>query len=127
MNAWLRLALGVAVLVALTLVVLWLMGIPHRRAVVTATVRAVVQLTIVALALRGVFAAPLTVVAVIAIMLAVAVWTTSRRLDRLSGARSAVAIACVVATAVSVGIIVGLPVLDRSLRDLVAVSGIIAG
>jgi putative ABC transport system permease protein len=126
-GSWERLGIGVAVLLAVTLVVLGAAGIAHRRSVLTATVRAAAQLTIVALALRGVFAAPLAVIAVIGVMLFVAIWTASRRLANLDGARVAVTLACVTGTAVSVGIIVGLPVLDRSLRDLVAVAGIIVG
>ena len=127
MSVWVRLAVGVAVLVAITLAVLWAARIPHRRAVIIASVRAAVQLAVVALALRGVFAAPITVVAVVAVMLSVAVWTASQRLKNLEGARSAVALACFAGAAISVGIVVGLPVLDRSLRDLVAVAGIIVG
>jgi putative ABC transport system permease protein len=126
-NGWERLAVGGTVLLVVTLGVLGVAGIAHRRSVITATVRAAVQLTIVALALRGVFAAPLSVIAVVGVMLFVAIWTASRRLANLDGARVAVTLACVAGTAVSVGIIVGLPVLDRSLRDLVAVSGIIVG
>jgi len=45
-----------------------------------ASVRAAIQLTIVAAALRGVFAAPVAVIAVIAVMFGLATWTSARRL-----------------------------------------------
>lgn len=127
MNVWVRLSVGAVVLIGITLGVLWMARIPHRRAVIVASVRAAVQLAVVALALRGVFAAPIAVIGVVAVMLGVAIWTASQRLKHLEGARSAVALACIAGATVSVGIIVGLPVLDRSLRDLVAVAGIVVG
>jgi putative ABC transport system permease protein len=58
-------------------------------------------------------------------MVSVAIWTARRRLDQLSGAIQAVTLACLTGAVVSIGIIVGLPVLDRSTRDLVALSGIV--
>jgi putative ABC transport system permease protein len=126
-NVWIRLVVGTALLVTITLGVLGAARIPHRKAVLIASSRAAIQLAVVALALRGVFAAPTAVVAVVAVMLSVAVWTASQRLKHLAGARSAVALACFAGAAISVGIIVGLPVLGRTLRDLVAVAGIIIG
>jgi putative ABC transport system permease protein len=126
-NDWARLAVGVVVLSGLTVGVLFVAKVPQGRAVIVATLRAALQLAIVALALRGVFAAPIAVIGVLAVMVSVAIWTASRRLDQLPGAFRAVALACLAGATVSIGIIVGLPVLDRSTRDLVAVSGIIVG
>jgi putative ABC transport system permease protein len=127
MNDWARLAVGVVVLSGLTVGVLFVAKVPQGQAVIVATLRAALQLAVVALALRGVFAAPIAVIGVLAVMVSVAIWTASRRLDQLPGALRAVAIACLTGATVSIGIIVGLPVLDRSTRDLVAVSGIIVG
>jgi putative ABC transport system permease protein len=82
---------------------------------------------VVALALRGVFAAPGFVVLVLAVMFGVATWTAGRRLRGLSGAQWAVVVACGAGAVVTIGLICGLPILDRSARTLVAVSGIVVG
>src|SRR4051794_21993692 len=60
-------------------------------------------------------------------MFGVATWTAARRLRGMAGAARAVAIACGAGAAVTIGLICGLPVLDRSVRTLVAVSGIVIG
>lgn len=126
-EVYVRLAVGLVVLVAISGVVLTVAGVPQRRGVVVAVLRACVQLTIVALALRGVFAAPLAVVGVVGIMFGVACWTAARRLRSLEGAGRAVTIACAAGAAVAIGVIVGLPTLSRDVRTLVAVSGIVLG
>ncbi|MFT4264121.1 MAG: ABC transporter permease [Nocardioides sp.] len=118
---------GLVLLLSLTLAALTFAGVAHRRAVLGASVRACVQLTVVALALRGVFAAPVAVIAVIAVMLGVAVWTAARRLGGGAGLLRVVAVAVLAGSVVSVGVIVGLPTLSRDTRTLVAVSGIVIG
>ena len=123
----LRLGLALLALIAIACAVLWWAGIAQRRAVVTASVRAAVQLTVVAAALRGVFAAPILVVAVIAVMFSVAVWTAGRRLAEHPHATGSVAVACAAGAIVVVTIIVGLPALSRDVRTLVAVAGIVLG
>ena len=127
MDAWLRLVVGCIVLAGIAVGTLRVARIGHARMVVIASVRAAVQLAVVAAALRGVFAEPLAVVAVVAIMFGVACWTAARRLRVLADAASAVVFACGTGAAVSIGLIVGVPILDRNVRDLVAVSGIIIG
>jgi putative ABC transport system permease protein len=127
MSEQVRLALGLVVLLAIALTVLGVARITQRRAVLVASARALVQLTVVALALRGVFSAPAFVVAVLAVMFGVAVWTAGRRLRELPGAAVAVVVACGCGAVLTVGLICGLPVLDRSVRTLVAVSGIVVG
>ncbi|MCW2497768.1 ABC transporter permease [Jatrophihabitans sp.] len=127
MNADVRLAIGLVVLLAIALTTLTIAGVAQRRAVLTASVRAAVQLTLVAAALRGVFAAPVTVVAAVAVMFSVAVWTASRRLAELPGAARAVLIGCGAGAGVTIAIVVGLPTLTRDVRTLVAVSGIVIG
>jgi putative ABC transport system permease protein len=57
----------------------------------------------------------------------VAVWTAGRRLRGLAGSQWAVLAACGAGAAVTIGLICGLPILDRSVRTLVAVSGIVVG
>ena len=127
MSADVRLAIGLIALLAIGLTALTLAGVAQRRAVLTAALRAVVQLTIVAAALRGVFAAPVTVIAAVAVMFGVATWTAARRLRGLEGAGRAVVISCAAGAGVTIAIIVGLPTLTRDVRTLVAVSGIVIG
>ena len=127
MSEWVRVALGLLILLAIALTVLTVARVGQRRAVLLASGRAVVQLAVVALALRGVFSAPVFVVLVLAVMFGVAVWTAGRRLRELPGSAMAVVVACGCGAAVTVGLIVGLPILDRSVRTLVAVSGIVVG
>ncbi len=127
MNADLRLAIGLVVLVAIALTALTIAGVAQRRSVVIASVRAVVQLAIVALALRGVFAAPVAVIGVVALMFGVATWTAARRLRVHAGAARAVVLSCGAGAAIAISVVVGLPTLTRDVRTLVAVSGIVMG
>src|SRR3954468_15463763 len=99
-----RLAVGLVVLAAIAVAALTLAGVHRRRAVLTASGRAVVQLTVVALALRGVFAAPGFVVLALAVMFGVATWTAARRLRGFDGAGRAVVLACGLGAAVTVGL-----------------------
>src|SRR3954453_20028797 len=127
MGEWVRVGLGLVVLLAIAVTVLSIARVGQRRAVLIASGRAVVQLTVLALALRGVFSAPPFVVLVLAVMFGVAVWTAGRRLRDLPGSAVAVTIAIGSGAVVTAGLIVGLPILDRSVRTLVAVSGIVVG
>lgn len=127
MSPWLRIAVGLAVLLTVAVVALTVAGVRAQRAVVTASLRAVIQLALVALALRGVFAAPATSAAVVAVMFGVVVWTAGRRLNAHRGAMAAVVAACGAGAIISIGVIVGLPTLTRDVRTLVAVSGIVLG
>jgi putative ABC transport system permease protein len=127
MAQWLRLAIGVTVLVAVTLGVLSWAAVAQRRAVLVAAARAVVQLAFVAAVLRGVFQAPATVIAVLAVMFSVATWTAARRLKERPGALRAVLLSCAAGSGFTIAFIVGLPVLSRDVRTLVAVSGIVFG
>jgi putative ABC transport system permease protein len=126
-SADLRLVLGLLILLAVAVGALGLAGVWHRRAVVTAALRAAVQLAIVAAALRGVFAAPLAVIPVIAVMFSVATWTSARRLRAHRGAARAVVLACGCGAVVAIGVVLGVPMLERNLRTLVAVAGIVIG
>src|SRR5664279_5632971 len=94
-------------------VVLQIAGVAHVRSVIVASGRAIVQLTIVALALRGVFAAPIAVIAVVTVMFGVAVWTAGCRLRGHEHAMRSVLLACGVGAVVTIAIIVGLPTLTR--------------
>ncbi|HEY7008783.1 MAG TPA: ABC transporter permease [Jatrophihabitantaceae bacterium] len=127
MTADIRLAIGLVALLTIAVVVLTVAGVPHRRDALIASARAVVQLAVVAAALRGVFAAPVAVIGVIAVMFSVATWTAGRRLRPRAGAMRAVVFACAAGAGVAIAIIVGLPTLSRDVRTLVAVSGIVFG
>jgi putative ABC transport system permease protein len=127
LSPWARLVIGTIILVGISVAVLTAAGVAQRRAVVTASARAGIQLAVVAAALRGVFVAPAAAIAVIVVMFGVATWTATRRLATLAGAARAVLTSCAAGATVSIGLIVGLPVLDRGVRDLVAVSGIVFG
>ncbi len=127
MTADLRLAAGLLALMVIACLALRLAGVAHQRAVVVASVRAAAQLALVAAALRGVFAAPLAVIAVLAVMFSVATWTAGRRISMHAGALRAAVLSCAAGASVAVGLIVGLPTLSRDVRTLVAVSGIVLG
>ena len=127
MTDYLRLGIGVVVLVVIAVGVLTWAGIGQRRAVLTASARAVVQLAFVASVLRGVFLRPVLVIVVVAVMFSVATWTAGRRLRVHEHAVVAVVLSCAAGSAVTIGLVVGVPVLSRDVRTLVAVSGIVFG
>ena len=127
MTANIRLAVGLILLIVIAVSVLGVSGIAQRRAVLVASARAALQLAFVAAVLRGVFAAPATVVLVVAVMFGIAVWTAGRRLVAHPGALRAVLFSCGLGAGVVIALIVGLPVLSRDVRTLVAVSGIVFG
>ncbi|SBW18081.1 ABC transporter permease [Protofrankia symbiont of Coriaria ruscifolia] len=95
--------------------------------VVTAVARAVAQLALVGLALRGVFAAPAAAVAVLIAMLGAAALTATSRLKTFPRAGSAVLTSCVAGGAVTLGIVFAVPIIDPSTRYLIALSGSIFG
>ena len=127
MTSDLQLAVGLLALMLIACLALRLAGVAQLRAVITASVRAVGQLALVAAALRGVFAAPPAVIAVLAVMFSVATWTAGRRLSMHHRAIRATVLSCAAGATVAIGIIVGLPTLSRDVRTLVAVSGIVLG
>jgi putative ABC transport system permease protein len=90
-------------------------------------IRAAVQLSIVALLLRGILAVPWTVAAFVLLMLVTASWTSGRRIRGLwHGRRIAVAGVLSGAT-VALVLVFGLRLVDPDVRDLVAVAGIVIG
>jgi putative ABC transport system permease protein len=123
----LRLGIGLIVLVSLAVGVLALGRVQYGRSVITASIRAAVQLAFVAAALRGVFAAPALTIVVLAVMFGVATYTAASRLKTMPGAGRAVVISCAAGSGAVIGIICGAGVLDQSVRVLVAVSGIVFG
>jgi putative ABC transport system permease protein len=124
---WVRLAVGLAALLAIAIGVSYAGRLGRHRDLLVASLRAVLQLAFVAAALRGVFAAPVTSIAVVAAMFTVATWTAARRLRGSEGALAAVMLSCGAGASVVIAIIVALPTLDRNVRNFVAVSGIVLG
>jgi putative ABC transport system permease protein len=123
-----RLAIGVLLMLAIAIGVGHSARLNISRDLIVASVRAALQLAVVAAALRGVFAAPATSALVVGLMFSVAVWTVISRLGRRDPlVRRAVLAACAAGATVSITVIVALPTLDRDVRTLVAVSGIVIG
>ena len=92
-----------------------------------AILRAVVQLTAVAILLRGILAVPWTVLAFVVLMLSTASWTAAGRLAELwHGRRTAVA-GVLLGAVVTLVVIFALRLVDFQVRYVVAVGGIIIG
>jgi putative ABC transport system permease protein len=90
-------------------------------------VRAAVQLSVLALLLKGILAVPWTVAAFVLLMLTTASWTSARRIGELwHGRRIAVAGVLSGAT-VALAVIFGLRLVAFDVRDIVAVAGIVIG
>jgi putative ABC transport system permease protein len=86
-----------------------------------------VQLTIVALLLRGILTVEWTVVAFLLLMASTASWTASGRLRELWHGRRAAVTGVVSGAIVSLVLVFALGLVDLQVRYLVAVAGIIIG
>src|SRR3954469_14879485 len=90
-------------------------------------VRAAVQLSVVALLLKGILAVPWTVAAFVLLMMTTASWTSARRISELWHGRR-IAVTGVLSGAVSALVVIfGLRLVDLDVRDVVAVAGIVIG
>jgi putative ABC transport system permease protein len=118
---------GLLVVVAATLLTAWRFGIGLGWAPLTSLARAVVQLAVVALLLRGILTVPWTVVAFLALMLATASWTAAGRLEEVWHGRRAVVIGVVVGAGVALVLVFALRLVALEARYLVAVAGIVIG
>lgn len=92
-----------------------------------ALARAAAQLTVVALLLRGVLAAPWTAAAFLVLMLTTASWTAHGRLKEQWGGRRAAVAGVVAGSTVSLGAILALRLIEIDAREVVAVGGIVVG
>ena len=111
----LTVALGFRARIGLGLVPMWALG------------RAVVQLTAVALLLRGILEVPWTVAVFVLLMLSTASWTAMGRLQELwHGRRTAVA-GILTGALVSLVMIFALHLVEFQVRYLIALGGIIIG
>lgn len=122
-----RLALGVAALLVVTSAVLSAGRVRLGAAPVVAVVRGGAQLAVVGLLLRGALSSPPVVAAALAVMLATATRTATRRLEGLPGAGGAVVVSCIVGAGATLGVVFGLGVLPFISRYVVALGGIVIG
>jgi len=90
-------------------------------------VRASVQLTIIALLLRGILAEPWTVVLFLALMLSTASWTAAGRLRELRHGRRIAVVGVLAGATLSLTLIFLLQLVELDVRYLIAVAGIVIG
>jgi putative ABC transport system permease protein len=90
-------------------------------------VRAAVQLSVIALLLRGILAVPWTVAAFVVLMLTTASWTSARRIHGLWHGRRIAVLGVVTGAVSALVVIFGLRLVQPDVRDLVAVAGIVIG
>ena len=119
--------LALVVLVALSYLVLRLLGVESPRTQPWAIARAVLQLGILSVILGGVITSTVWVAVFLVVMVVAATWTVMRRLRLPALWAFPVAATLVVAAAVPVGIVFGTGALEPSARYLLAISGIVIG
>jgi putative ABC transport system permease protein len=118
---------GLLVLVVATMAVARRAGVGLGWTPLWSMARATVQLTVVALLLRGILTVEWTVVAFLALMATTASWTASGRLRELWHGRRAAILGVVSGATVSLVLIFALGLVDLEVRYLVATAGIIIG
>jgi putative ABC transport system permease protein len=120
-------AAGLLTLVAATMVVARRGGVGVGWAPLVSMARASLQLTVVALLLRGILTLEWTVVAFLLLMATTASWTAAGRLRELWHGRRAAVTGVVVGASVSLVLIFALGLIDLQVRYLVATAGIVIG
>ena len=115
------------VLVALTVGLGAWFGTGLRLFPLWAMVRAAVQLSAVALVLRGVLAVPWTVMAFVVLMLSTASWTAMDRIRGLWRGREAAVIGVLAGALLSLAAIFALGLVELQARYVVAIGGIVIG
>ena len=118
---------GLLVLALATIALARLAGVALGWTPLWSLTRAVVQLTVVALMLRGILAVPWTVVAFLVLMVSTASFTAGGRLGELWHGRRAALAGVLAGAAVSLSAIFALRLVDLQVRYVVAVAGIIIG
>ncbi len=93
----------------------------------TALLRAVVQLAVVATILRGVLAVPWTVALFVLLMLSTASWTSGSRLRELPRGRTLALIGVLAGATVSLALVFALQLVALEARYVVAIAGIVIG
>jgi putative ABC transport system permease protein len=120
-------AIGIALLIALGVAALTALRVQLRLSVVTAAVRATAQLAVIGVVIRFAFRHPGAAAAVVAVMYVVAVITAGRRTRELGRSLPAIAAAIVSGVAPVLGIAMAVPVVPRTTRYLIALTGIVIG
>jgi UDP-glucose/iron transport system permease protein len=118
---------GLLVLVAATVGLARGAGVGLGWTPLWSMLRAAVQLTVVALLLRGILTVEWTVVAFLALMASTASWTASGRLRELWHGRRAAVLGVVSGATVSLALIFALGLVDLQVRYVVATAGIVIG
>jgi putative ABC transport system permease protein len=90
-------------------------------------IRAAVQLSVIALLLRGILAVPWTVAGFVVLMLTTASWTSARRIRELWHGRRIAVMGVLAGAGFALVVIFGLRLVDLEVRNLVAVAGIVIG
>jgi putative ABC transport system permease protein len=120
-------AAGLLVLVGATGGLARLAGVGLGWTPLWSMTRAAVQLTVVALLLRGILTVQWTVVAFLLLMASTASWTAAGRLRELWHGRRAAVLGVVAGATVSLALILALGLVDLQVRYVVATAGIIIG
>jgi putative ABC transport system permease protein len=118
---------GLLVMVTATVALARWAGVALGLAPLTAMVRAALQLTVVALLLRGILEVEWTVAAFLLLMVSTASWTAAGRLSALWRGRRAAVTGVVSGAAVTLVLVFALQLVDLQVRYLVAIAGIIIG
>ena len=124
---YLGFGLGLLTLVALTVGLARWAGVGLGLFPFWAMVRAVVQLTVVALLLRGILAVPWTLALFLVLMLSTASWTSARRLGQLWRGRRAAVLGVLAGAGITLLAVFALQLVELEVRYLVAVAGIVIG
>lgn len=119
--------LGVGILVALTIGVLWTSGAPHRLAPAWAILRGAAQLAIISLILGKVIVSPIWVGVALFVMFLVAATTAARRLGWSREHLAMVVLAMGLGIAVTLAIVFVTGAIDFSPRYALAIGGIVIG
>lgn len=122
-----RFGAGLLVVVGATLVVARRSGVGLGWRPLTSLARAAVQLSVVALLLRGILTVPSTVVAFLALMVTTASWTAAGRLGELWHGRRTAVLGVVIGAGVALALVFALRLVALEARYLVAVAGIVIG
>lgn len=121
---------GVAVSLALVVIALLISRRFHLKLesdLAVAAVRAIVQLSVVALVITFVFEQEVLSILVIVVMLGAGAWTSSSRLKGVRRASQIAALSIAAGTAVALSILFGAGVFDLEPRYLIPISGMLIG
>ncbi|MBM7824631.1 putative ABC transport system permease protein [Arcanobacterium pluranimalium] len=127
MNVFVATGLGLILMLGLIVFLQLSAGVRAGFAPVWAVVRAIVQLAAIAAVLHGIFQKPATAAIFLAVMVAIAVFTASKRLQGLPFGTRAASVSIVIAAVVCVAIIFSCQMMEPTVSNLIAVGGIIIG